>query len=562
MPALRVFTYGLFAISGILGAQAAVVKRADDIGKVTWGPCDVLNPLNGTECGSIIVPLDYFNASAGTAKIALARYKATKLPKKGMVLWNPGGPGGAAAARTATSGDSIRAPIGDDYDLVGFDPRGIGQSEPVSKCFTGAVNYTTSIQGTTLERGYDIASNASIADLRPGLLAQQDEADKLLREQAAMCEKTMGQTIAYMGTSSVVRDLDLITTALEGEDALINFWGFSYGTVMGQYLVNMFPDRVGRVIIDGVVDAEAWVSQPYYTWYHSWMANVTDAYNIFLQQCSQAGSPSCALVTEAGQDPTLLADRIETYINGLYYYPAGNLTAGRMRDFIMSRLPYPKRWPETAIAIADALSGNVSTVLGLLGPSTLDMERRAVSCNDNNPFSPPSSETIVDTWLKNFQEITHFAFSFPINEPDAGCQYWPVTPPERYQGPWNKTLRNPILIISNTADPATPMVSGKTVAARMGDNARILIQDGAGHCSSALPSHCTTNAILAFFANGTLPAPGTVCPVDSGAFPSQQDHIEAQKTLFAPSGSASSSHKDREMVMAEAIGGRLLNPAF
>ena len=119
-------------------------------------------------------------------------------------------------------------------------------------------------------------------------------------------------------------------------------------------------------------------------------------------------------------------------------------------DFIMSRLPYPKRWPETAIAIADALSGNVSTVLSLLGPSTLDMERRAVSCNDNNPFSPPSSETIVDTWLKNFQEITHFAFSFPINEPDAGCQYWPVTPPERYQGPWNKTLRNPILIISNT----------------------------------------------------------------------------------------------------------------
>ena len=78
-----------------------------------------------------------------------------------------------------------------------------------------------SIQGTTLERGYDIASNASIADVRPGLLAQQDEADELFREQAAMCQKTMGQTIAYMGTSSVVRDLDLITTALEGEDALM-----------------------------------------------------------------------------------------------------------------------------------------------------------------------------------------------------------------------------------------------------------------------------------------------------------------------------------------------------
>lgn len=119
-------------------------------------------------------------------------------------------------------------------------------------------------------------------------------------------------------------------------------------------------------------------------------------------------------------------------------------------DFIMAILPYPSIWPEAASAIADALSGDSSNVLGFLGPPTLDMERSAVSCNDNKPFSPPSSETIVDTWLKNFQEVSHAAFSFPISEPDGGCQYWPVTPPERYEGPWNKTLRNPILILSNT----------------------------------------------------------------------------------------------------------------
>lgn len=77
------------------------------------------------------------------------------------------------------------------------------------------------IEGTTLERGYDLASNISAADLRPGLLAQQEEADRLYREQAEMCKKTMGQTIAYMGTSSNVRDIDLITTALEGPDALM-----------------------------------------------------------------------------------------------------------------------------------------------------------------------------------------------------------------------------------------------------------------------------------------------------------------------------------------------------
>lgn len=116
----------------------------------------------------------------------------------------------------------------------------------------------------------------------------------------------------------------------------------------------------------------------------------------------------------------------------------------------MKILPSPSGWPDAAVAIAGALGGNSSAVLPLLEPELKDMERRAVSCNDNKPFPPPSPEKIVDLWLTNFENVTREAFAFPINEPDAGCQYWPVTPPERYDGPWNKTLRNPVLILSNT----------------------------------------------------------------------------------------------------------------
>ena len=108
-------------------------------------------------------------------------------------------------------------------------------------------------------------------------------------------------------------------------------------------------------------------------------------------------------------------------------------------------------WGAAAANIAVAMNGDGSAIHDATQADRYsDLERSAVSCNDNRPFAPPSPEEVVDELLYVYQNVSRFVFSTVTTEPDAGCQYWPVTPPERFQGPWNNTLRNPILVLSNT----------------------------------------------------------------------------------------------------------------
>ena len=108
------------------------------------------------------------------------------------------------------------------------------------------------------------------------------------------------------------------------------------------------------------------------------------------------------------------------------------------------------QWGAAAADIALAINGDGTAIYDATQASYKDLERSAVSCNDNRPFAPPSPEEVVDELLYVYQNVSRFVFSTVTTEPDAGCQYWPVTPPERFQGPWNNALRNPILVMSNT----------------------------------------------------------------------------------------------------------------
>lgn len=509
------------------------VTRA--VGHVVWGSCDTWS-LPRAECGSIIVPLDYFDRDAGTASIALARYPASKTPKKGIVLFNPGGPGGSGKFFIARAGPALQAVVGEDYDVVGFDPRGIGESEPKTQCFDGDLSYTTFARNTILARSYDTASNLSLPEARDRLVIDYLEADALYHTQFDICRKTMGDKLKYMGTSTVVRDIDFITTQLEGPEAFINFYGFSYGTILGQYLVNMFPDRIGRVAIDGVADAVAWATKPYYTWYKDWLSSTTPAYDIFLTRCSEVGPAICPLAKKTGEDPSRIRDRIEVFVDGLYYKPIpvpfagtpGVLTSGRARMYLLMALQRPSNWQVASAGLAQAIAGNGTFVMDatelVFGD---DMARQAVSCNDNAPFKVPPAEEVVDALLDVFHNVSRLGLAVVTTEPDAGCQYWPVTPPERFQGPWNHTLSSPILILSNSADPVTPISSGKLVNKLLGSSSRLLVQDSPGHCTLALPSSCTLNATRSYFADGTLPAEGTVCKTDFPPFSDPEELASA-----------------------------------
>ena len=117
-------------------------------------------------------------------------------------------------------------------------------------------------------------------------------------------------------------------------------------------------------------------------------------------------------------------------------------------------LQIPMTWPQAAQALAEAMGGNGTAILNTpIFSISSDLQRSAVSCNDNRPFSPPSPEEVIDEALDVFHNVSRLVFATITTEPDAGCQYWPVTPPERFLGPWNHTLRNPILIANPDLDP-------------------------------------------------------------------------------------------------------------
>ncbi|KAI0372413.1 hypothetical protein BV20DRAFT_991265 [Pilatotrama ljubarskyi] len=505
------------------------------VGHVEWSTCTGDGVVPGAECGFAIVPLDYFNASAGVAKIALGRYNATSGKKKGSVFLNPGGPGGPGVSLATSSGPDFQQIIGKEYDMIGFDPRGIGQTEPVTQCFPSPEARQAFIANTVLDRGYDVSPNVSDPANRYHLIQTQRDANALYKTQFEICAQTMGDGLRYMGTSTVVRDIVFITSLLEGKDALVNFYGLSYGTAIGAYLVNMFPDRVGHVVIDGVLDAVDWSSVPSYKWERDFLVDTDNVYKLFMSECAKAGPSQCALAKHANDTGDAVLARLESFINNLYFQPLavpnadipGILTSGRTRLYIMGALVSPMSWPNAAAALAQAMAGNGTAVLNSVNTKDLkDLERSAVSCNDNKPFAPPTPEEVIDEQLYDTEHVSRFSLTVVISEPDAGCQFWPVTPPERFLGPWNHTLRNPMLIISNTLDPATPLASGKRALKRQGKkSAGLLVQDGPGHTSFALPSLCTAQHVRTYFANGTLPAEGTVCPVDVLPFESHSSGV-------------------------------------
>lgn len=117
----------------------------------------------------------------------------------------------------------------------------------------------------------------------------------------------------------------------------------------------------------------------------------------------------------------------------------------------------PAAWPVGADVLSEAIDGDGTKLLNSLIYFVRDMERSAVSCNDHIPFTAPSVEEVIDEWLYVYENVSRFAFSVVTMEPDGGCQYWPVTPPERFNGPWNHTLKNPMLVLSARVSRRIPV---------------------------------------------------------------------------------------------------------
>lgn len=215
--------------SGAAGATALQKYYGQ---KVSWRACGVAD----FQCGTVLVPLDYAKPEAGDVKLAVSRVRATGPGKRlGSLLVNPGGPGGSAVGYLqGYAGIGYPAPVRARYDIVGVDPRGVARSEPV-ECLTGPrMDAFTQVDQT------------------PDDAAETRALEAAFKEFATACEKRSGRVLPHVSTVAAARDMDVVREVLG--DRKLTYVGASYGTFLGATYAELFPDKAGRLVLDGAMD--------------------------------------------------------------------------------------------------------------------------------------------------------------------------------------------------------------------------------------------------------------------------------------------------------------------
>ncbi|KAG9696321.1 hypothetical protein KCU95_g3505, partial [Aureobasidium melanogenum] len=511
--------------------------------------------------------MDYWNGTTNaTVTLALVRKPAvvpvTHPKYGGAVLLNPGGPGARGVNFMLRVGEQISSLIdapkddheGKHFDLISYDPRGIGLSTPKLACFGG----NSIMEQVWTIRDWELGTiNAS--DVAFGRMWAMSKA----KGESCAVTTEEADIKQYATTAYVARDiLEIIekhgewrekeatrlskghcyrtqkgyetqrTSYRPGQEKLL-YWGVSYGTYIGSTFAAMYPDRVERLVLDGVVDT---IDNQQGAWYTD-LVDTEKTINSFYQYCADAGYPACALADLDGHtEPTHVEQRTLAVIEKLRYNPVAVIgtnpeviTSHDLRMLIFQSLYKPVRmFPTLATTIAELEMGDGSNSAQMLKPyhslscratsvdPVFDVDAQmAILCTDGN-----------DQTSINRTEFAKFATKLMDVSPSIGdiwaatrmqCIHYPLRPQYRYNGPWEVSTSQPILFIGNTKDPVTPSSNAFQMAERL-KNSAVLIQDSAGHCSLAAYSECTTQHVRRYFQTGELPPPNTTCQPDEIPF--------------------------------------------
>jgi pimeloyl-ACP methyl ester carboxylesterase len=511
------------AAAEIPGTNGAPVPVLD------WGPCPASSPeeeeaLADYECTVAEVPLSYRDPDGQSIELALGRLPAADPQRKlGSLFWNPGGPGGSGRIPPIFSEALHRR-----FDLVGFDPRGIAASTPLM-CFE------SNEQGARLFGG----------DF-PITLAQEQRFIRANIRGTELCARNGGPILEHMSTANVARDLDLLRQAVGDEQ--LTYLGYSYGTAIGGYYANLFPDKVRALTLDAVIDPTEWSSSSStvpveYTLGAFFGAN--DALNTFLAACR--GDVRCAfrepgvdlrrkydrLLARLRRKPAVLVVEDGTVVityQAAVYETLGSLYSALNSPFLAEFLEATWQATEQAdrrVALRGAeVGGGHRPARQEPGPSDEPYAGwewlPAVECTDSvNPTNPwvwPRYARRADREAGPFGSPWVF-FSQP-------CATWPAADPDRYQGPWDRETANPILLIGNSlGDPATPYEDAQSTQRLLAD-ARLLTLETFGHAAQGGLSRCIDNAVDRYLIALRLPPPGLVCEPDLGPFDPLPEALE------------------------------------
>lgn len=442
------------------------------------------------ECATLIVPLDYADPAAGDVRIAVSRTRAKgEGTRLGSLVVNPGGPGepGRAYARdvAGAAGPALRAA----YDIVGFDPRGVRDSSAV-ECLTG--------QQTT---------RLLMADPSPDTPAEEQA---LWRVSALPGRGCSDEPLArHVSTTDAARDLDVLRAVLG--DARLNWLGMSYGTELGTRYAELFPDRVGRMVLDGAVDPSL-----------DAMAISRDQSRAF-QRALRRFAADCAPRRDC------FAHRAADVLAGinrlLMTADRGGIGRGRTsaneaqaQAAIFLSMYSPTFWPMLRKGLARGLRGDGSTLRllsdlawGRTGATSYDSNSTsaflAIGCWDSPATPGPDGLRAAGrTWSRGAPVP---AMAQALAWGNAPCSQW-FGHDASAPAPAATTTTAPILVVGTTADPATPYAWARALSRQL-PTSRLLTSVGDGHTAYGNGNACVDGAVEGYLVTGGLPAPGTRC---------------------------------------------------
>ncbi|WP_346294036.1 alpha/beta hydrolase [Sphaerothrix gracilis] len=444
------------------------------------------------ECARIEVPLDYENPDGRTAQIALLRVPA-KGEAIGSLLLNPGGPGFSGMSHAPLVADKLgEHPITEQFDLIGFDPRGVGASTPALDCFTDA------------QREADV----KISTLNSGVDDYTDAETRQLYEQCA--ERSGGEDVlAHVGTRDVARDMDLLRAVLGDEK--LTFLGQSYGTRLGAIYSEMFPQNVRAMVLDAAMDPTTGTTERRLVQFEGFQ----NAFNNMAVFCAE--SPDCPLGTDPEQATAVFQGMLQPLIDEPITTAAGReLTYTAALDGLLFLLFSDAQWPIIIQGIAELKAGRGDSLM-ILRDIYLDRSADgsygngneatlAINCLDEERHTP-EQETAMKRGV--FEVAPFMDTGRPVAARDI-CEHWPVQPTLGYPYAQNIEGLPETLVVSVTRDPATPHSGGISLAETLGGT--LLTVEGEQHGVALIDDNaCVNDIVTDYLIDLELPDEGATC---------------------------------------------------